>query len=82
MAIAVHGSGPVNSVISSTFDECGLRISAPEYADVVVLLGRGHIDALDPHEETLQSRMCRSPHLHQRLAPRSGPLVVPGRTPC
>ena len=79
-AIAVPGSGPVNSVISSTFDECGLRISAPEYADVVVLLGRGHIDAIDPHEE--HAAIAHVPIRIHNARAAIGPLVVPGRTPC
>lgn len=79
-AIAVPGSGPVHAVISSTFEECGLRISASEYADVVVVMGRGHIDAIDPHEE--HAAIAHVPIRIHNARAAIGPVVVPGRTPC
>lgn len=79
-AIAVPGSGPIQSVITSTFQECGLRICEPEYADVVVLVGQGHADAIDPHEEHAGIAHVPIRIHHARAA--IGPVVVPGRTPC
>jgi len=79
-AIAVHGEPALRDVLLGLVNQCALRTVEPRYADVVVLVAHGHIDAIEAHDEHTSI-----PHLpirihHARAA--IGPLVVPGRTPC
>ncbi len=79
-AVAVPGTGPVHDIVRAAFADCGLRTLAPEYADVVVLVGRGHIEAIEAHEEYAEVMHLPVRIHHARAA--IGPLVLPGRTPC
>ncbi len=79
-AVAVPGTGPVADIVRAAFEDCGLRTCEPAYADVVVLVGHGHIDAIDPHEEYAGNVHLPVRIHHARAA--IGPVVIPGRTPC
>jgi hypothetical protein len=79
-AIAVQGTDEVACGIRSTIAECGLRVCDPQFADIVVLVGHGHIDAIDTHED-LASIAHLPVRIHHARAV-VGPVVLPGRGPC
>lgn len=79
-AIAVEGAASVCSTLNNALQVCGLRTTETAYADIVVLAGRGHIDAISAHDE--HSAVAHLPVRIHHTRAAIGPLVVPGTTPC